>query len=499
MEFEFEKSLCSCLDVPVQEVQSIELTQELRLTDGMPDMGRVIGCWGQVILRGKEWHTDTAAMSGGVMVWVLYAPEDGTGIRCVDSWIPFQIQWDLPEDTPEGALRVWCRCRFADARSISAKKAMVRVGISALSQVLVPKEAEVYDSGEVPAGVQQKKNQYPVRLLRETGEKAIILDEALTLPASLPQPEKLICYRADANLTEKRVLADKVIFRGDTVLRMLYLSEEGQLHSWDFTLPFSQFAQMKDACSTEAEADIAMAVTNLELTMDQEGSLRLKGGLLAQYLVSDTKLLELTEDAYIPGRELAIKDQELKLPFVLEERLENPVVQVNVRADANMVVDAWSLPDFAKLRQTAGKINLELPGTIQVLYYGEDGSLHSASTRWEHMLQLEADEDSHFLAIPMNPGEPQVNLGAGNMAFRMELPVEVCVASDRGIPMVTGFRMGEEKKPDPNRPSLILCRVGDLSVWEIAKAAGSTVDGIRKANGFSEEPEKGSMLLIPIQ
>lgn len=498
MEFKFEKSLCSCLAVPVQEVQSIELTQEIRLTDGMPDMGRVIGCWGQVILRGKEWNRDTAAMSGGVMVWVLYAPEDGSAVRCVDSWIPFQMEWDLPDNTQEGTVRIWCRCRFADARSTSAKKAMVRVGVSALAQTLVPREAEVYNAGEVPEGVQLKKNQIPVRLLRESGEKAITVDEELSLPASLPQPEKLICYRAETSLTEKRVLSDKVVFRGETQLRVLYLSEEGQLHSWDFAVPFSQFAQLKETRSGEAEADVAMAVTNLELAMDPEGGLRLKGGLLAQYLVSDTMMLELTEDAYAPGRELELIQQELALPLILEEKMDTSAVQTSIRADANMVVDAWPLPDFAKMRQTAGKVNLELPGTIQVLYYGEGGSLHSAASRWEHSLQLKAGEGIRLLAVPGNPGEPQVNLSSGNVELRMEQPVTMTVTSDRGIPMVTGFYLGEEKKPDPNRPSLILCRAGDQSLWEIAKDAGSTVEAIRSANGFQEEPEKGSMILIPI-
>ena len=35
---------------------------------------------------------------GGMMVWVLYAPEDGSPERCIEGWIPFQMRWDLPEE-----------------------------------------------------------------------------------------------------------------------------------------------------------------------------------------------------------------------------------------------------------------------------------------------------------------------------------------------------------------------------------------------------------------
>ena len=97
MELQFQKNLCRCLRAAVYEVQNQEQTQELKLSDAMPDIGRILGAWGQVILRGKEWRGDSVMFSGGLMVWVLYAPEDGSTPRTLDTWIPFQMRWELPE------------------------------------------------------------------------------------------------------------------------------------------------------------------------------------------------------------------------------------------------------------------------------------------------------------------------------------------------------------------------------------------------------------------
>ena len=116
------------MDAVLCEVQNGEQTQELRISDGMPDIGRILAAWGQPILRGKEWRSDGVAVNGGILVWVLYAPEDGTEPRCVDSWLPFQMKWDLPDNTPEGKLRIQLLSRFVDARSISARKIMLRGG-----------------------------------------------------------------------------------------------------------------------------------------------------------------------------------------------------------------------------------------------------------------------------------------------------------------------------------------------------------------------------------
>ena len=85
MELQFHKNVFPCLQRVCREVQNQEQTQEVRLTDGMPDIGSVLGAWGQVLMRGKEWRGGGMNMSGGVMVWVLYAPEDGGQPQCVET------------------------------------------------------------------------------------------------------------------------------------------------------------------------------------------------------------------------------------------------------------------------------------------------------------------------------------------------------------------------------------------------------------------------------
>jgi hypothetical protein len=82
--------------------------------------------------------------------------------------------------------------------------------------------------------------------------------------------------------------------------------------------------------------------------------------------------------------------------------------------------------------------------------------------------------------------------------MKMELPVELSTSAIQCIGMVTGLEIGQQKKQDPNRPSLILQRAGDLCLWDLAKRTGSTVEAIRRVNGLEQEPAPDQMLLIPI-
>lgn len=498
MELQFKKSICSCLDTAVREIQNVEQTQEIKLPDGMPDIGRVLAAWGQVILRGKEWRSDSITFSGGMMVWVLYAPEDGSEERCIDGWIPFQMKWDLPSGTREGDIRIHCLPRFVDARSVSARKLMVRAGAAAMAEAFVPMEAETYAPDSATENVELLRSRYPVRLPKEAGEKTFLMDEDLTLPGSAPQAEKVIYYCLRPKVTDGRVLSNKVVFRGNANLHVLYRSEEGQLHGWDFELPFSQFAELNGEHSSDAQTDILLSPTSLELELDDEGHLRLKCGIVGQYLITDQQMLELIEDAYSPDRELNIQTETLELPTVLENRRENIFGEQTIPAEANLAADVSFLPDFPRQRRTENGVQMEIPGTFQVLYYGEDGILHSATARWEGQQSINADENSQIMVVPMAAEGPQAIPGSDNIVAKTDLPLEMNTTARQRIPMVTGVELGEQRKADPNRPSLILRRAGDKRLWDIAKASGSTMDAIRRANHLDEEPAPGQMLLIPV-
>lgn len=497
MELNFEKTMLSCLEPVVQEVQNSEQTQEIKLPDGMPDIGHILCAWGQAILRSKEWRSDSIAFSGGMMVWVLYAPEDGSGERCIDAWIPFQMKWDLPAGTPEGDIRLQCFPRFADARSVSARKIMVRAGMAAMATALSPRNAEVYAPEERPEGVELLRSVYPVRLPVEAGEKTFLQDEDLLLPDSAPQPEKLIYYRLEPKTADKKVLSDKVVFRGNTALHVLYRAEEGRLHSWDFEIPFSQYAELGAEHSTDAQADILLSPTSLELELDDEGHLRLKCGIVAQYLITDKQALELIEDAYSPGREINSQMETLELPAVLENRRENLYGEQTISGEAGAVADVGFYTDFPSQRRTENGVEMTIPGTFQVLSYGDDGMLRASTSRWEGQQSIYADRNSQIMAIPM-AADVQASVGNGSILAKVELPLEMTTVARQGIPMVTGVSLGEQRQADPGRPSLILRRAGEDRLWDIAKTSGSTVDAIRRANGLQEEPLPNQMLLIPV-
>ena len=498
MELQFNKKVIPCLRTVSRELQTQEATQEVRLTDGMPDIGRVLASWGQILLRGKDWRGSGAGVSGGVMVWVLYEPEEGGEPQSVETWLPFQMKWDFADTERDGTIQIQPFLRGVDARSLSARKLMVRAGVAMQGQFVVPSDAEVYTPAELPTDVRILKSTYPMQVPKEAGEKAFNLEEILTLPASVPPVARLLRYVLRPELTESKVVADKLIMRGTAMLELLYLGADGELHTWVFEIPFSQYAQLDQEYGTDVGAQIDFAVTTLELEQAEEENLNIKAGLTGQYVIYDRHLVEIVQDVYSPSRVVRPQMSQLLMPAVLDSRTETIHASQSMQTDGVRIAETVFYPEPVQLRREGDRVTAEMSGNFQMLFYDDQGKLHSAATRWEDTYDIPSDSKAGIELAFAPIGRVQGAMGGGTADLRGDMQLQMRTIADEGIPMVTGMELSEQVQPDPSRPSLILRRTDGETLWELAKRTGSTVDAIMEANGLQQEPGADRMLLIPI-
>ncbi len=491
---QWNKTPCSMLQRNIRSVQNQEQTLELRLPDGMPDIGRVLCAWGQPVLRSKEWRSDSMVVSGGVTGTVLYDAEDGSGPKSMECWLPLQAKWSFPESKREGTIRTCMLLRSMDARALSSRKLIVRAAVGILGEALEPAEATIYTPEDVPADVQILENTYPVNLPKEAGEKLFLLDEEVMTdqPAA-----KLIAWDIEPVLEEQTVVGSRAVFKGVARLHLVFMGEDGKLHSGYYDLPFAQYAELDRDYDKEATASAMLAVSSLEPELS-EGHLRVKCGLVAQYMVYDCEYVKLCEDAYSPCRPVEAATEQLELPALLDRFSRNVDLQQNLQADMVQVADAVLYPDHPMQYREGDEVVLELPGVMQILGYDAEGKLQARTENRTERVELPAAPGCNLWVQVRQP----VPLTAEPMGDKLQvggqLQLELEAASQQSIPMVTALEVGQETQPDPGRPTLILKRMEDMSLWELAKGCGSTVEAIKKANQLSAEPMPGQMLLIPV-
>lgn len=498
MELHFSNTGIPCLKTVKQDVQTQEQTQEVKLTEGLPDMGRVLGAWGQSVLRGKQWQNEEATVSCGAMVWVLYAPEDGSYPRMVETWIPMELHWQISGTKQEGKLWANCLLRSVDARMTGPRRLMVRANMAVRMQACCPDKIEVSQPEGIPEDVELLKKNHRVCLPMEAGEKSFQLDEELELPASCPKARTYLQTRLFPRIVDKRVMSDKMVFRGTADLHVVYQGQDEGLYGWDFEVPFSQYADLDGSFSEEASVMLMPQVTGLETDADEEGRIRLKAGLTCQYIACDRKDIQVVEDAYSPVRKVEPQVETLVLPAIESMSSQTLLLQHSLNAEGT-AVDGSVLCDQVRKQSLPEQIRLEIPALGQILYYDAEGTLQSTASRWEESIYTEPEADGDMEVNILPTGKVSIQPDENGMSVETEVILETVATQAKGLPMVTGLDVGQPMPKDPNRPSLVLRRATSEGLWNIAKATGSCVEAIRKANDLQEEPEEGRMLLIPIE
>ena len=498
MELEFVNKPMDCLRQAVWEIKDEEQTQELKLTDGMPDVGRVLGAWGQLLIRSKEWRGSGMSISGGTLVWVLYEPEDAGELQTVETWVPFSMRWDFPQTKQDGSILINALLRTVDARSVSARKLMIRTVVSAAGQALEPYKQSVYYPEHIPEDVQLLKTRYPICIPAEAGEKAFSMDDQLVLPSNMPDIHKILACNLYPGIREQKIVAGKAVMRGIAKVYLVYLGVDGVVCTRTFDLPFSQYADLDREYEENARLQVSMMVTDLEPEIQGEGRLRLKCGLVGQYVVYDHPLLEVVEDAYSTTREVTVKTVSEEIFRLLDytEREEDPEYIFPDAAGKGLHAAMLCGQPVASRSEKGCMLRTE--GNFHLMYSDADGEYRSASNSWQDEWELCADRNAMLQGFNwvIPPDIPVMS--AGGMTVRGRLRADVQTVTNQGIHMVCGLDLGQQREPDPARPALILRRAGEESLWELAKRCGTTREAICSANGLEEDPPKGKMLLIPV-
>jgi hypothetical protein len=279
---------------------------------------------------------------------------------------------------------------------------------------------------------------------------------------------------------------------------MLYCDAQNKLQSLDSDLQFAQYADLDQEYGSAATAWIVPILNGAESEITEDGKLVLKCAITAQYVIYDRKLLEVVEDAYSIKRQLELQTQMVNLPIRLEIQERQMDGQCQVQTEDVDVIDTAVLYTHPVYRQNSDRVQMEMDAHYQVLCRDANGNLQSKTGKETSVWEMESNENNKMSMYIQSKGQPDQSPRADGVVLQPNGIVHTAVFSHSGIPMIKALELTDDLPSDLGRPSLILRRVGEQNVWQIAKECGSTVDAIRKANNLQQEPQDGQMLLIPV-
>ena len=495
MELVFQENQVEYLNRILCDTVIFEQTADVVVPDALPDIDRVVDAFGTVLIRTEECTAGSAAAAGAVQAGVIFVGEDGS-VQTVPAEIPFSARRDFPGEPEDCTLQCRCSLTSVDARPLNSRKLLVRVSLSCYLTVYARTQCTFYDLQEPAPSLQLKKTELPLQMPAGLGEKSFVLNEELELPPEAPAVERLLKYLCRPRIQEQNVVGDKAVFKGSLQIHVLYEDQEKRLHSRDWNVGFSQYAQLPRELDG-GTLETFLSMTAAEVEPDSPGDCRrllFSGNVLAQCTVLGEQKLSFIEDAFCTDALFVPEFASCEMTGILDRQ----TFRKNAAAAeaAGEPVDLWISPGEPEKVRSQGKVTVNLPLSCSLLYYDENGDLQGKILKPSVSAETALSENGSCRITDTDWGE--VFCAAGEVRFPVDLTLE-CSA----VQSISGVQSGKiEELPEEerHRPSVILrrtCREEDL--WELAKACRTPVRNILEANGMEGDViPADTMLLIPL-
>lgn len=466
-----------------------EQTGEITIPETLPELGRVVDCFGTVLVQSRTADNGSVTVTGGIQTGVLYLPAEGGQVERLELWLPFTVTKKIPVQ-PDAVVHYWGWLRSIDARFVNSRKLLIRADLGSEITVLTPATLELQQLDECPEGLMLKTETYQMRLPLCAAEKEVRIADEVLMPEDGMGMDRLLKAQCWVEVGNRRVMGDRAIFQGELKLRVLGLTEAGELHAWSGAVPFSQYVDLDRSMEEDSNLSIQPILNHVEIDTDgQPDSLRLlvNVSFTAQMVLWGDVPVSLTQDAYALGSVFQPEWQSCELSACLDT-LETDLSQtLDLPPDAGKLLDWTVFSDRDPVGPEEARGNL----AANVLYYDAEGQIQSKLLRRELHLPRQADPSADW----------RWNLLVGEsrqQGEQLAVPMKALQRFCQTKPMRNLCGGTLTPKTGTDGPSLIV-RSASGDLWEIARDNGSTVRAIQKANDLDQVtlPET-RLLLIPV-
>lgn len=499
MELVFQEERMEYLCAVLSDTVTQEQTADVIVPDSYPDAERIVDAFGTLLLRSEECGSESASVAGYVQAGVLYLGQGGQ-LRQIRTEIPFSLRREFAAQE-RCTLQCTAVLHSVDARILNSRKILVRVGFSCTVRVYASKTCVCYDLPEPSDNLQLKRRQLPLRMPMGLGEKSFVLNEELELPADQPEIAHLLKCLYRPRIQEQKMVGNKAVFKGSLLVHALYEAGDGSLHSHDWLLPFSQYAEMDrplDECEPRTELTLTGADTEPDSQLDSRRLLT-SVNLLAQCTAIGVQTLPLIEDAFCTDALLTPQWEETRMSGILDCQSFRETVTAQKELPIGSVVDAWVYPKPVNRQRFGQEMELELPMSCNVLYLDGEGELQQECVAMSFTLRTELSENASCCVQDLELGDLFANGGGGTLLLRLPLTLMVESRAEHSLRRVCGGELSPLAQEAP-KPALILRFTQEPEqIWEIAKSCQTPVAGILSANDLTQDTvPANTLLLIPM-
>lgn len=504
MELELKSQHLNCYETLLETNLCKEETQESIVPDACPDILHIIDTGATICLKEKVLYEGRVELTGVVSCSIMYCPEVELGVRHMRASIPFTCSIDVPGAHSGCRLVVRPFVQACDTRSLNPRKVLTRVDIALSIQVLSPichpisQSVSCDDSMSVEQLIRKERS----CITTCVEEKNVTFNDSLHFPNNRKPAEEILNTKINLVCSESKIIGNKLIFKGEGTLSVLYRDCTGDICTAHFELPFSQIMEVIGT-DEDAVCQVNLILSGYTCDLTSEGTcLDVTFDVLVQSVIREVIEVPVLVDAYSTRYQTTAEWATQNLHGITEQasnrcavrsvlELDEPIRDI---CDVNAWVGAVSL-------HTEGDLTIcKAEASVTIIYWNDQGNLVSCFHRQTLETELQVANSSRLSCHCTLTSPPTATITTGGIELRLQSDFHVFGVTTRTQEYVSKLSC-DESAPRNNcqQASIVLRMVGQGEcLWDIAKSYGTSTLDIVQANDLAEDQlPMGELLLIP--
>ncbi len=492
--------------------QAIEL--DYILPDYLPDIFRVLKCSIDPRVISHSLNGDKITFDLNVSIRALYLSNDSSSLYTIAQSQNYTKTVDLSTIPKNPCIRITPTTDYANCRVVNPRRVDIRGAVSTKITLECEQSTDIVSNAK-GLNLQLKKEPVTFPAKRLTAAKRITITEEIELSKTRGKINSVIKSNCIINSFEKKIIANKLIIKGEAKVSLLYnceaeADEPQNIETVKFSVPFSQIIDI-DGINEQYEAMTNISVASLELIPNKSSDnseIECEIIMLINCVAFRYDTHELATDAYSTKYQCDFDCSDIMLEKNPIEIKENQTIKAELTCrdlEISTAVDVWAKPFNIQSKYNANKNSFIVFGNIEIGAIAKDENdcpIYLEDTiSFEHCLDISVDENSIA----------DLNVYIDNYTFTItssdiiELKAElfVCgyVKEYDSRKLITNINVNEDniKMKDNSYAVKLYYAEQNEDIWEIAKKFSTSVSAIAQENELSDSTRlQRGMLLIPI-
>lgn len=486
---------------------------QIEVPEAKPDVGKILSKETDTKVRNVSIVPNKVIVEGTLSLQVTYvAFKPDQSVHSFDDDVNFTTFVDVPGAVPGDDHFV--QFTVEDVSLTTSKKDPRKFNVAAVlstfAKITQIDEMEILT--ETPEGNEALETEDITveHLIGDKETKQIIVSEVFEVPEEKPDVEKILKSKAEAVITDKRLVANKVIVEGEVRLQILYVAMEPEqsVHDMHHTIKFNAFVEVPDA-QPGMNVHVLAEVEAADVEPVTDPALRADVIVVLTVFVSETRTLQdvptlLRDENGFTRRKLKV-DREIgsgETQVVLRETTNVPEPKPDIMKVLEARVDHTEVSDANILN---GKVVIRGYVDVEIIYVSTDPdqAVHAMHHRlnFRTFVLVEDARPDMDVSVTIDPefiSADQVGIDVHTeVVLGVSATVTEMIQQDVYVPEEAEPTVSPTETPCP--PTDYTVRAGD-TLGQIAAANRTTVQMILELNPQITNPdviEVGQVIKIP--